>query len=93
MNITDGEKAIGTIVHITDGTPRPPERFNRKLRAWENKNYSGKLTEVKPNWDNTGYTRSIEVKNLGYAIFNHSGDLDNVITGEHPNAPAHESVK
>ena len=92
MNITEGKKAIGTIVHVSDGTPRPPERFNRKLQTWTHTNYSGILTEVKENWDNTGYTRNIETKNLGYAIFNNSGELDNVIAGEHPLAPADPSV-
>jgi len=93
MNITEGNAALNTMVHVSDGTPRPPERFNKKLQAWTHKNYSGILKEVKENWDNTGYTRSIEIKNLGYAIFNQSGDLDIVQAGEHPLAPADESVK
>jgi len=92
MNIVEARKAEGTLVHVSDGTPRPPERFNKKLQAWEHNNYSGILREVKVSWDDTKYTRSIEIKNLGYAIFNRSGYIDNVVTGEHPLALAHESV-
>ena len=28
---------LGSIVRYSDGTPRPPARFKRKLAAWENK--------------------------------------------------------
>ncbi len=93
MNLKQGEKAIGTIVHVSDGTPRPPERFNRKLAAWEGRNYSGILTEVKPSWDNSYITRSIMTKKYSYAVFNQSGDLAVVEAGEHPEAAAHETVK
>jgi len=93
MNKELAQASIGKIVYRTDGTPRPPARFNKKVQAWEAKNYSGKLTEVKPYFD--GQTNiSIEVKNMGYAIFNFSGVLnDNVHLGEHPDAPADASVK
>ena len=29
---------LGSIVRYSDGTPRPPERFRKKLAAWENRN-------------------------------------------------------
>lgn len=32
---------VGTRVEVRDGTPRPPERFKRKLEAWKNHNYEG----------------------------------------------------
>lgn len=87
--------AIGEIVHRTDYTPRPPARFNRKVADWETRNYSGKLTEAEANKWGEGKTYvNIETQNLGYAIFNRSGWLeDNLHLGEHPEAPAHESVK
>lgn len=34
---------IGSIVSWSDGTPRPPERFKKKLAAWRTNNGSGRL--------------------------------------------------
>lgn len=34
---------IGSIVAWCDGTPRPPERFKKKLAAWQTRNSSGRL--------------------------------------------------
>ncbi|PDT00458.1 hypothetical protein CO666_30540 [Rhizobium chutanense] len=34
---------IGSIVAWSDGTPRPPERFKKKLAAWQTRNSSGRL--------------------------------------------------
>jgi hypothetical protein len=34
---------IGSIVSWSDGTPRPPKRFHRKLAAWETRNSQGRL--------------------------------------------------
>lgn len=34
---------IGSIVAWSDGTPRPPERFRKKLAAWETRNGQGRL--------------------------------------------------
>lgn len=39
---------LGTVLRYCDGTPRPPERFTRKVRAWENRNGSGRLVEKSP---------------------------------------------
>ena len=38
--------AIGKRVQLSDGTPRPPERFNKKLQAWKNTNYEGTLEKL-----------------------------------------------
>ncbi|MGD9843928.1 MAG: hypothetical protein AB7O60_09190 [Variibacter sp.] len=35
---------LGAIIRYSDGTPRPPARFKRKLAAWENANNAGRLT-------------------------------------------------
>lgn len=43
---------IGKPVRVSDGTPRPPERFNRKLAAWKNRNYDGILEKVEPSYHN-----------------------------------------
>ena len=34
---------IGCIVAWSDGSPRPPERFKKKLAAWQTRNSSGRL--------------------------------------------------
>lgn len=34
---------IGAIIAWSDGTPRPPERFNKKLAAWKTRNSRGRL--------------------------------------------------
>jgi hypothetical protein len=34
---------IGSIVAWSDGTPRPPERFSKKLTAWQTRNSKGCL--------------------------------------------------
>ena len=34
---------LGAIVRYSDGTPKPPARFRRKLAAWETRNNGGRL--------------------------------------------------
>ncbi|MBX4899537.1 MULTISPECIES: hypothetical protein [Rhizobium] len=34
---------IGSVVAWSDGNPRPPERFKKKLAAWQTRNSSGRL--------------------------------------------------
>lgn len=34
---------LGAIVTFSDGTPRPPARFTKKLAAWQHRNSSGRL--------------------------------------------------
>ena len=36
---------IGSLVAWSDGTPRPPERFTRKLSAWQTHNSTGRLIQ------------------------------------------------
>ncbi len=40
------EYEIGQRVTVSDGTKRPPDRFNRKLAAWKNNNYTGHVHEI-----------------------------------------------
>ena len=42
---------LGSIVRYSDGTPRPPARFKRKLAAWENNNSGGRLVKKTPSRD------------------------------------------
>ena len=39
---------IGDHVLVSDAQPRPPDRFNRKLEAWKNSNYTGRVEEIEP---------------------------------------------
>lgn len=39
---------LGSVVEYYDDTPRPPDRFRRKLSAWQNNNGSGRLVEKQP---------------------------------------------
>jgi hypothetical protein len=34
---------LGALIRFSDGTPRPPDRFSRKLADWENRNGVGRL--------------------------------------------------
>jgi hypothetical protein len=35
---------LGAVIAFSDGTPKPPARFTKKLSSWENYNGSGRLT-------------------------------------------------
>ena len=50
MNATELLKTVplGALIAFSDGTPRPPERFTKKLTAWKNTNGVGLLTEKTP---------------------------------------------
>jgi len=46
---------LGSLIRYSNGEPRPPERFTRKLKAWTNDNGVGRLIErtaeqVRPTW-------------------------------------------
>lgn len=47
MNFKDvfATAPLGAVIRFSDGTPRPPERFKRKLSDWQNRNDAGRLTE------------------------------------------------
>lgn len=36
---------LGALLRFFDGTPRPPERFRRKLNAWKSRNDIGRLVQ------------------------------------------------
>ena len=44
------EYEIGQRVTVSDGTKRPPDRFNRKLAAWKRNNYTGHVHETSEPW-------------------------------------------
>ncbi len=51
---------LGALIRFSDGTPRPPDRFRRKLADWENRNGAGRLIRKSPAVDrgNSGYPAS-----------------------------------
>ncbi|MFZ5693259.1 MAG: hypothetical protein ACOY5F_18655 [Pseudomonadota bacterium] len=39
---------LGSVIRYSDGTPKPPARFARKLRDWKNRNGTGRLMKKEP---------------------------------------------
>ena len=39
---------LGALIRYTDGSPKPPARFNKKLAAWERSNGLGRLVKKEP---------------------------------------------
>ncbi|BCH29837.1 hypothetical protein MesoLjLc_17670 [Mesorhizobium sp. L-8-10] len=39
---------LGALIRYSDGTPRPPARFTKKLAAWERRNGLGRLVRKEP---------------------------------------------
>ncbi len=39
---------LGALVHFSDGEPKPPSRFARKLASWEERNGIGRLVRKEP---------------------------------------------
>ena len=70
MKLEEAQAAIGKTVAVSDGTARPPERFNRKLAKWKQSNYTGRLDEVKENFDQSRYIGMICTKECSYMAMN-----------------------
>ena len=39
---------LGSLIRYTDGSPKPPARFTKKLAAWERSNGVGRLVKKEP---------------------------------------------
>jgi len=39
---------LGALIRYTDGSPKPPARFTKKLAAWERSNGLGRLVKKEP---------------------------------------------
>ena len=39
---------LGALIRYTDGSPKPPARFTKKLAAWERSNGVGRLVKKEP---------------------------------------------
>lgn len=47
---------LGSLIRFSNGKPRPPDRFTRKLRAWAHDNGTGRLVERRASCARQGYT-------------------------------------
>lgn len=42
---------LGSLIRYSDGTPKPPARFTKKLAAWQNRNGVARLVRKEPQRD------------------------------------------
>lgn len=47
---------LGARIRFSNGKPRPPDRFTRKVAAWENDNGAGTLVEFSPGCESATYS-------------------------------------
>ncbi|MCP4561757.1 MAG: hypothetical protein GY873_22425 [Bosea sp.] len=47
---------LGSLVSYSDGSPKPPTRFTKKLAAWERRNGVGRLVRKVPERERPTYT-------------------------------------
>ncbi|MEO9336767.1 hypothetical protein ABFT80_04950 [Mesorhizobium sp. SB112] len=47
---------LGALIAYTDGQPKPPSRFTRKLAAWERRNGVGRLVRKEPARERPTYS-------------------------------------
>lgn len=62
------EAPLGSIIRYSDGSPKPPARFTRRLKLWERNNGLGRLIRKSPGRDVGNYP-------LPASITLHQGDL------------------
>jgi hypothetical protein len=64
---------LGALVSFSDGTPRPPDRFNKKLSAWKSRNAKGifvKADPADPKWDWSKDSITIRTSESDYLVVN-----------------------
>lgn len=59
---------LGALIRYSDGTPRPPNRFKKKLATWQGTNGMGRLIQKQPG-------RQIGNFSMPASITLHKGDL------------------
>jgi hypothetical protein len=47
---------LGSLIRYSDGAPKPPARFNKKLAAWQSRNGVARLVKKEPHRDRPTYT-------------------------------------
>ena len=53
---------LGSLVRYSDGTPKPPARFARKLAAWEHRHGVARLVKKEPPRDRSNGTSPANIK-------------------------------
>ncbi|MBA3448356.1 MAG: hypothetical protein H0T56_12255 [Pseudaminobacter sp.] len=48
--------ALGSLIWYSDGMPKPPARFTKKLAAWQRRNGVGRLVKKEPPRERPTYT-------------------------------------
>lgn len=56
---------LGALIRYSDGAPRPPARFAKKLAAWERHNGLGRLVRKEPPRDRPSYCAPASILNEG----------------------------
>ncbi|WP_336963688.1 hypothetical protein [Sphingobium aquiterrae] len=56
---------LGALIKYVSGEPRPPERFTRKVRAWEAENGTGRLVERRPDSGSHPATFTLHMGDFG----------------------------
>lgn len=65
---------LGSVIRYSDGAPKPPERFRKKLAAWERRNSVGRLIRKEPPRERATYT-SPACFTLHEGDFNEAGTI------------------
>lgn len=47
---------LGSLIRYSDCTPKPPERFRKKLAAWQSRNGTGRLVKKEPPRERPTYS-------------------------------------
>lgn len=47
---------LGSLIAYSDGAPKPPARFTKKLAAWERRNGAGRLVRKEPGRERPTYS-------------------------------------
>lgn len=47
---------LGSVIRYSDGAPKPPARFTRKIADWESRNGAGRLVKKEPPRTRATYT-------------------------------------
>ncbi|RIA37380.1 hypothetical protein DFR49_3264 [Hephaestia caeni] len=83
---------LGALLRYSDGQPRPPARFNKKLAAWERTNGVGRLIKKTPTVVRPSYTMP-EGFTLHHGDFGSSGIIVTVVTMTyHVTSPLHFEI-
>ncbi|WP_019998516.1 hypothetical protein [Aureimonas ureilytica] len=86
---------LGATLLVSNGKPRPPERFNRKLSDWNRENYVGTLvaTEMAPGQRPAIMVRKGSLEDNALVIFSARYPLDTSLRFEVKRRPTPGSAR